>query len=202
MDILRYLKGAALVGIATTAVAFSGVPKEPAKVVPPKGAANEASKGSKSAYKSSSEKESSDKASSDKSAEKKCPYTTQECLNYMAARLKASGWIGIEYEPEKGNEITRVVVGSPAEKAGLQPGDRLFALNGVEIRKDNQEALEKARKDWAPGQTVHYTVTRNGLPRAVDIVLAPWPADVLARYIGEHMLQHAEADAAALHSPK
>ncbi|HKQ96838.1 MAG TPA: PDZ domain-containing protein [Candidatus Polarisedimenticolia bacterium] len=198
MDFLRYVKGAALVAMVSTAVAFAGVPpKEPAKPIPPKDAGKEASRGSKSGYKSSSEK-----VSSDKSSEKKCPYTTQECLNYMAARLKASGWIGIEYEPEEGNEITRVVVGSPAEKAGLVPGDRLYALNGVEIRKENQEALEKARKEWAPGQTVHYTVTRNGLPRSVDIVLAPWPADVLARYIGEHMLQHAEADAAALHSPK
>jgi predicted metalloprotease with PDZ domain len=176
MNVLRYAKGAALVGIAAAACAFAGTPvKDPAKE-PVKEPA--------------------------KTSAKKCPYTTQECLNYMAARLKASGWIGIEYDPENGNEISRVVAGSPAEKAGLQPGDRLFALNGVEIKQENQEALTKARKEWAPGQTVHYTVTRGGAARQVDIVLAPWPADILARYIGEHMLQHAEDDAAALNSKR
>ena len=196
MNVLRHANRAALVMLAATAFAFAGPPavagspvvagsaaKDPAKE-PAREAAKTPDKGS------------------EKSSEKKCPYTTQECLNYMAARLKASGWIGIEYDPDNGNEISRVIPGSPAEKSGLVPGDRLFALNGVEIKKENQPALEKARKEWAPGQTVRYTVTHDGRPRQVDIVLAAWPADVLARYIGEHMLQHAEADAAALQSPK
>ena len=182
MSILRYAKGVALLSLAAATCTWAGVPpKEPAKD-PAKDSGKEASK---EAPKDAS-----------KYPAKKCPYTTQECLNYMAARLKASGWIGIEYDPDNGNEISRVVAGSPAEKAGLVPGDRLAALNGIEIKKENDEALAKARKDWAPGQTVHDTVTHGGQSRQVDIVLAPWPADILARYIGEHMLQHAEADAA------
>jgi len=128
---------------------------------------------------------------------KKCPYTTQECLNSMAGKMKASGWIGIEYDPDKGMAITRVVPGSPAEKAGLLVGDQLAALNGIEIRPENEEAIYKARKQWAPGQVVRYTIKRNGAAKQVDITLGEWPADLLARYIGEHMLQHAEADAAA-----
>jgi predicted metalloprotease with PDZ domain len=132
-----------------------------------------------------------------KSDEEKCPYTTQECLNKMATRMKASGWIGIEYEPADpaGPKVTRVVPGSPAEKAGLQPGDILYALNGVEMRSDNEPALAKARKEWKPGQTVNYTIKRDGVDKHVDVVLGEWPADLLARYIGEHMLQHAQWDA-------
>lgn len=128
---------------------------------------------------------------------KKCPYTTQDCLNHMAARMKASGWIGIEYDDEKPGEmaITKVVPGSPAEKAGLLPGDVLSALNGVEIKEENNDALMKARKEWKPGQKVTYTIKRGGAPKQVDVILGEWPADLLARYIGEHMLQHAEADA-------
>jgi C-terminal processing protease CtpA/Prc len=128
---------------------------------------------------------------------KKCSYTTQECLNSMAIKMKASGWIGIEYDPEKEMAITRVIPGSPAEKAGLLAGDQLAALNGIEIRPENEEAILKARKQWAPGQVVRYTIRRNGVPKQVDITLGEWPADLLARYIGEHMLQHAEADATA-----
>ena len=43
----------------------------------------------------------------------------------MAIKMKASGWIGIEYDPEKDMVITRVVPGSPAEKAGLLVGDQV-----------------------------------------------------------------------------
>ena len=143
-----------------------------------------------------------DSASADTPA-KKCPYTTQECLNSMAGKMKASGWIGIEYDPEKGFTVTRVVPGSPAEKAGLLAGDQLVTLNGVAIKPENDAALQKARKPWTPGQVVHYTIRRNGQTKQVDITLAEWPADLLARYIGEHMLQHAEYDAiAAKPSPK
>jgi C-terminal processing protease CtpA/Prc len=128
---------------------------------------------------------------------KKCSHSTQECLNAMASKMKASGWIGIEYDPEKEMAITRVVPGSPAEKAGLLAGDQLVALNGVELRPENEEKIMAARKKWAPGQVVRYTIKRGGVERQVEITLGEWPADLLARYIGEHMLQHAEADAAA-----
>ncbi|HET8946854.1 MAG TPA: PDZ domain-containing protein [Candidatus Polarisedimenticolia bacterium] len=136
------------------------------------------------------------------SSKEKCPYTTQDCLNHMASRLKASGWIGIEYEPAEGGTITvqKVVPGSPAEKAGVQPGDVLFSINGVEIRNENNEALKKI--DRRPGQTIHYVIKRNGIAKPIDIVLGQWPADLLAKYIGEHMLEHAEADALAQGPPK
>lgn len=140
--------------------------------------------------------------SKDSKPKQKCPYTTQDCLNHMASRLKASGWIGIEYEPAENGSITvqKVVPGSPAEKAGLQPGDLLFSINGVEIRKENDAALMKIER--RPGQTIHYVIKRNGATKPIDIVLGQWPADLLAKYIGEHMLEHAEADAIAQAPPK
>jgi membrane-associated protease RseP (regulator of RpoE activity) len=134
---------------------------------------------------------------------KKCPYSTQECLNTMAQRLKTAGWIGIEYDSDQPGppKVQRVVPGSPAEKAGLQPGDELISLNGIELKEGNEEKLKVARGDWTPGHTVHYMVKRNGALKPIDIVLGTWPADVLAKYIGEHMLEHAEADAQAKAAP-
>ncbi len=47
------------------------------------------------------------------------------------------------------------------------------------------------RKDWAPGQEVIYTVKRNGYDKEISLTLAPMPADVMAQWIGKHMIEHA-----------
>ena len=132
---------------------------------------------------------------------KRCTVPLQECLEHMSALLKSSGWVGIEFDPDTGAiggyRVTRVLPNSPAEKAGLQVGDVLTALNGVGLVKTNDAALAKARKEWKPGQAVTYTVKRQGQDRDISLTLAPMPADVMARWIGEHMMQHIEAGTVA-----
>ena len=131
----------------------------------------------------------------------KCTAPAQECLDVMVSKLKNSGWVGIEYEPygdaSPDYTVTKVVPGSPAERAGLQVGDVLIALNGVRLGKANEAALTKVRKEWIPGQSVTYTIRREGTDRDLTLTLAPMPADVMARWIGEHMMQHAGTDRVA-----
>jgi len=129
----------------------------------------------------------------------KCSYSTQECLDHMAAKMKTSGWVGVELEFNESTGIptvTKVVPGSPAEAAGIAPGDVFVALNGVKFGKDNEESLMKAKKDWKPGQSVNYTISRNGLDRNVEVTLAPMPADIMAAWVGKHMLEHANMQVA------
>jgi C-terminal processing protease CtpA/Prc len=129
----------------------------------------------------------------------KCTASTQECLDHMAAKFEKSGFVGVELDSDKatgGHVITRVMSGSPAEAAGLQAGDVLVALNGVRISEDNHKALKKAKKSWKPGQDVTYTIKRGGKDREVNLTLAPIPADVLAQWIGSHMLDHAQVEIA------
>jgi S1-C subfamily serine protease len=132
---------------------------------------------------------------------KHCTVPVQECLEHMSASLKSSGWVGIEFDPETGPDggyrVTRVLPDSPADKAGLQVGDVLTALNGVRLVKTNDAALSKVRKEWIPGQAVTYTVKRQGQDRDISLTLAPMPADVMARWIGEHMMQHIAAGTVA-----
>lgn len=132
---------------------------------------------------------------------KKCTMSTQECLNMMAEKMKKSGWVGVELDVEatggQGYKVEKVIPGSPAEKAGIQPGDVLYALNGVTINEDNKEALKKVRKEWIPGQSVTYTIKRAGADRDVTLTLAPMPADVMANWVGQHMLDHAQLEIAS-----
>ncbi len=45
-------------------------------------------------------------------------------------------------------------------------------------------------------QDITYTVKRDGNDREVNLTLGPMPADVLAKWIGQHMLDHAQVDVA------
>ncbi|MGH2570522.1 MAG: PDZ domain-containing protein [bacterium] len=130
-----------------------------------------------------------------------CKYGTQECLDYMATKLKTAGWVGVELDHPGGEEygpmtVTRVVEGSPAEAAGIQAGDLLIAMNGIEFGEGHEEKLQAERATWKPGSSVTWTMQRDGADRNLAITLAPMPADILAAYIGKHMLEHASAELA------
>jgi C-terminal processing protease CtpA/Prc len=130
----------------------------------------------------------------------KCKNSTQECLDYMANKMKNSGWVGVELDEtadEVGMQVTKVMTGTPAEAAGIQIGDVLLAINGIELKEDNEAKLSEARGTWKPGADVKWTMRRGDSQRELTITLAPMPADVLARYVGEHMLQHAEVTVAS-----
>ena len=129
---------------------------------------------------------------------KKCTLSTQECLDMMAAKMKSSGWIGVELDHDETGamSITKVIPGSPAEAAGLRVGDELYSLNGVNLAGAAEPALKQARGEWKPGQQVNYVVKRGGAEQKVNLTLAAWPADVLAKMVGEHMLEHATMDVA------
>lgn len=125
---------------------------------------------------------------------KKCSMSTQACLDAMATKMHDSGYVGVmlNHDESEGTlSIESVIPGTPADAAGLKAGDVLVALNGTRISKDNEAALEKARGDWKPGQKVTYTIQRGGLEQQVTLALASMPADMLARMIGQHMLEHA-----------
>ena len=129
----------------------------------------------------------------------KCAYDTQSCLNYMSTKLRTSGWIGVELERDSGGiyVVKKVVEGSPAQNAGIQPGDGLVALNGVAMTVENDKKLGEMRHTMKPGSQVTYTIRRGGSSKELTLTLGSWPADLVARYIGEHMLDHAGATVAS-----
>jgi C-terminal processing protease CtpA/Prc len=118
----------------------------------------------------------------------------------MAKKMQSSGWVGVELEGIEegpGNLVVAVVEGSPAEEAGLQKGDILMAINGIELIDENMGDIEKLWKTMTPGTEVVWTMKRDDHEMKHNIRLAAMPADVLARYIGRHMLQHAHTEVAS-----
>jgi S1-C subfamily serine protease len=125
----------------------------------------------------------------------KCSATTQDCLNHMVKSLNNRGWVGIEMDDKGGAGmmiITRVIDGSPAQKAGFKVGDALVAVNGVAFSEENEKQLKDLQYSMTPGNDFTYTVSRKGSKVDLDVELGTLPKDVKAQWIGNHMMDHAE----------
>jgi C-terminal processing protease CtpA/Prc len=125
----------------------------------------------------------------------KCTKSAQECLNEMAASFKNTGWVGLELDKDDDGVmvVRRVVNGSPAETAGFREGDVLVALQGIRFGDESKlDSLKAVKKSMVPGKQVTYTVRRSGVETKVNVTLAPLPQEVLAQWIGSHMLSHVD----------
>ena len=128
----------------------------------------------------------------------KCTYETQECLDMMASSMKKTGYVGLDLaeNDEGGWAVTEVLPDSPAKAAGFRTGDVLIAMKRIQLGEENKDALKAEKEKLSPGTQVTYTVNRNGKTLDLTATLAPVPADVLARFVGQHLLEHATTEVA------
>lgn len=122
---------------------------------------------------------------------KGCTASKEECLKHMA-EARNNGWLGIQYDAtEDGTTVVKEVVkGSPAEKAGFQAGDVLYALNGVEMNEANSAQIKATWKSLKPGSTVTYTVKRAGASKSLTPTLGTMPEEIYQAMVAEHMKEH------------
>lgn len=72
-------------------------------------------------------------------------------------------------EDGTGAEIDEVLNGTPAEKSGLQKGDVITKVNGERV--SDGIALIVAIRSHQPGETLEFTVSRDGKERTVSVTL-------------------------------
>ena len=87
------------------------------------------------------------------------------------------------HDTARGALVVRVFSGSPADRAGIQPGDTITAVAGRSV--DSREAFGTYTSTLASGQSVALNVNRDGSPRAVQLRLADPPADLGLRMLRE-----------------
>ncbi len=99
---------------------------------------------------------------------------------YVAQRLIAHvppPYMGIQYlsqtKPVRGAFVQATKPGSPAQRAGLQTGDVIVAINGKPLRHPN--ALMQRIEPYHPGQTIQLRVWRQGKTRSVSLTLGAAP---------------------------
>ena len=111
----------------------------------------------------------------------------KEILPQLRERGKVvRGWLGVQIIPltedlartyrradAKGAAVTDVTDASPAEKAGLKPGDVVIGVDGRSVNDNNDLSRYIASK--APGETVRLQVVREGADRTVAVTLGTFP---------------------------
>src|SRR5437867_722182 len=96
------------------------------------------------------------------------------------------GWLGVVIQPvsedmaksfrmeeAKGALISDVTKDSPAEKAGLKPGDVVLTADGRSI--EDSSALSRYIASKAPGSSVRLQVLRDGAQRTMTLTLGTFP---------------------------
>jgi serine protease Do len=96
------------------------------------------------------------------------------------------GWLGVQIQPvtqdiadslqladAQGALVAEAQSGSPAEKAGIESGDTIIAVNGETVEGPRELALMIS--DMAPGTKVTLTYWRDGAKSDVDITLGKLP---------------------------
>ncbi len=127
---------------------------------------------------------------------KKCTAEATVCVREMADGLRQRGWIGIEWEDEAGRpRITHVVPGSPAEGAGVRPGDVVMVFNGVSTDQGEEAVYSEVKRSLVPGKTITLEVDRGGARSELTVKLVQIPEHIVAQWVGKHVLEHHSAPA-------
>lgn len=96
------------------------------------------------------------------------------------------GWLGVQIQPvtqdiadslqlddDSGALVAEAQSGSPAEKAGIETGDTILAINGETVKGPRELAMKIA--DMAPGESVKVTYWRDGAKHDLDVKLGTLP---------------------------
>jgi putative serine protease PepD len=91
----------------------------------------------------------------------------------------AHAWLGVQLAPGESGSGVRVAglaAGGPAQRAGVQSGDAISALDGTPVR--DATSLSAAVAAHRPGETVQVTVRRGGASRTLSATLGTQPQQV------------------------
>lgn len=122
-----------------------------------------------------------------------------------AAELKDKPFVGARLVPTaEGATVAHVIEGGPVDEAGIEVGDVVVAIDGIEL--DHRGALREALSDAAAGQELTVVFTHDGAQATATVTLGeptdrpapPAPAD--APWVGARLVHYAAGDGVLVRS--
>lgn len=97
------------------------------------------------------------------------PFVGGTYLGVNLAEIDANRAKDLKLKEDYGVEITRVEESSPAEKAGLKPGDVVLEYNGQRV--EGMQQFGRMVRETPPGRDVKLTISRDGKTQTVVAML-------------------------------
>lgn len=108
--------------------------------------------------------------------ERKAPEVTQEEACEMVEKMEGRPMLGVyvgSYSPNAdGAKVSGVIEGRGAEDAGMADGDKIIAINRVDVQ--DSESLKDVLQLYAPGDKVRVHFMRDGQKMTKKVVLTSW----------------------------
>jgi len=138
--------------------------------------------------------------------------TALQVMEQLLAGGVERGWLGVTVQPldreladyfghadATGVIVNSVSSGSPADRAGLLPGDIVIEFQSQPVEAEKEEDLGRFQRmvaSMAPGQKAQLKIQREGRVRSVSVELASAPAaqpDEAESHFGFHVQEITEA---------
>jgi serine protease Do len=97
------------------------------------------------------------------------PFVGGTYLGVNLAEIDANRAKELKLREDYGVEVTRVEENSPAEKAGMKPGDVVLEYNGQRV--EGMEQFGRMVRETPPGREVRLTISRNGATQTLTAAL-------------------------------
>lgn len=120
-----------------------------------------------------------------RAAQPRCPLPLDTCL-VQFERMRERPWLGVRIEVDSlGRRVVESLVpGSPAERGGIRPGDVIESIDSV-----TPQEFFAGKAGWSARERLATRVLRDGHARTLQLPSEHIPEDLLARIVGEHMLE-------------
>lgn len=130
--------------------------------------------------------------------EPRCSGAARECDQQIRQMLSGRRFLGMTVEERPAGLVVKSVVpGSPAQRSGMQDGDRLIAVNGKSLVRATSREFKQILAEARETGRVRMIVWRAGAYTRLDARLEPYSKEQIDKIVGAHLSQSHPATAGA-----
>jgi predicted metalloprotease with PDZ domain len=118
----------------------------------------------------------------------KCNGTARECEQKIRHLVSGRRYFGATVQDRNpGLVVNAVHPDSPAERAGLKPGDQLIALNGKSLRQSTGREFKQLIAEARSTGRIWMIISRRGVISKIETRLEPYTKEQVAKMVALHL---------------